>query len=495
MKVSSLPQSSPEAQGLSSAAINDFVTSVDEKIQYLHSFMLLRHGVVVAAGWWLPYGPDTPHMLFSLSKSFTSTAVGLAVAEGRLSVDDHLIDFFPDDLPETISPSLAAMKVQHLLSMSTGHHEDTIDRVMSADNPMAAFLSLPVEHEPGTHFAYNSGASFMLAAIVQKLTGESLVDYLTPRLFEPLGIRDATWDSHHSGIAYGGWGLNLRTEDVARFGQLCLQKGLWQGQQLVPADWVETATAKQVSNDAEFSADWSQGYGFQFWRCEPQDVYRADGAFGQFCIVMPQQDAVLAITGGVMDMQSVLDLVWKKLLPAMDDETLPSDPTTALALEQQLNSLALHPTQGIAGSMAAAKFSGKTFMFEPDSSRLIAQTFGFEPKPDPVQSICFDFDASTMTYCLIGNDQQPRTHTLNYGAGTWVESTADLGQPTPAKVAASGVWTAENTFTLEVCHYETPFTTTHTFVFADDRVTLKSRTDLGFGPPMFCHAVGSLQGS
>ena len=218
-------------QGISSAAITAFVKAAQKSIQSLHSFMLLRHGTVVAEGWWYPYRPEAPHMLFSLSKSFTSTAVGFAVAEGRLSVDDSVLSFFPDDAPKKVSPNLAAMQVRHLLSMSTGHDQDATERTLRRKdrNAAKAFLSLPVEHEPGTHFVYNSAASYMLSAIVQKLTGQTLLDYLTPRLFEPLGIQGATWESYgnHEGVAvnFGGWGLNVKTEDIARLGQLYLQKG------------------------------------------------------------------------------------------------------------------------------------------------------------------------------------------------------------------------------------------------------------------------------
>ncbi len=193
--------------------------------------MVLRHGCVVAEGWWSPYGPRHPHMLYSLSKSFTSSAVGLAVAEGRLSVDDLLLSFFPDEAPLHPDPNLAKMRIRHLLSMSTGHAEDTTGRLHATPDGqwIKAFLALPVEYAPGTHFVYNSGASYMLSAVVQKLTGMTLIDYLTPRLFGPLGIQNPTWETSAEGINFGGWGLNIKTEDIARFGQMYLQKGVCAG--------------------------------------------------------------------------------------------------------------------------------------------------------------------------------------------------------------------------------------------------------------------------
>ena len=210
-----LPRCAPEAQGVSSSAIHGFVEAVEKQISELHSFMLLRHGAVVAEGWWSPYGPDRPHMLFSLSKSFTSTAIGLAVAEGRLSVEDRVLSFFPDDAPARISRNLDAMQVRHLLSMSTGHAEDTTGYMHKRrdGNWIRAFLARPVQHKPGTFFLYNTGATYMLSAIIQKVTGLTLLDYLQPRLFEPLGIQNPTWEMSPQGINTGGYGLSITTED------------------------------------------------------------------------------------------------------------------------------------------------------------------------------------------------------------------------------------------------------------------------------------------
>ncbi len=321
------PRAAPEREGISSAAILDFVESADHKIDSLHSFMLVRHGQVVAEGWWSPYSAETPHLMFSLSKSFTSTAVGLAVAEGKLSLDDEVLKFFPDDAPANPSANLKAMRVRDLLIMPSGQLPGEVSR-FSFDSPerlTREFLELPVEHKPGTFFFYNTPGSYMLSAMAQKATGLTVLDYLTPRLFEPLGIEHPTWEKSPQGVCLGGYGLSLRTEDIARFGELYLHHGNWQGKQLVPADWVAKATARQTSNGSNPNSDWEQGYGYQFWRCR-HGCFRGDGAFGQFCIVMPEQDAVVAITSGTKDLAAVLNLVWDKLLPAMQPEPLPANP-------------------------------------------------------------------------------------------------------------------------------------------------------------------------
>ncbi|MEZ6058198.1 MAG: serine hydrolase [Planctomycetaceae bacterium] len=331
-----LPRSSPEEQGVSSDGIRDFIQTADREINTLHSVMIVRHGHVIAEGWWAPESADKPHILWSLSKSFTSTAVGLAIADGKLSLNDPVLKFFPDDAPSEPSANLKAMRVRDLLTMSTGHQDEAKlgpDLVWVKE-----FLAHPVPHKPGTHFRYNTPATYIQSAIVQKVTGQTVVDYLQPRLFEPLGIEQPKWDASPQGISIGGYGLYLKTEDIAKFGQLYLQKGKWNGKQLIPADWVEQATSKQVSNGSDPDRDWDQGYGFQFWRCR-HNAFRGDGKDGQFCIVVPDEDLVIAITAHTGNMQAELNVVWDKLLPALQEKPLPKNPTAESSLRETLKGL------------------------------------------------------------------------------------------------------------------------------------------------------------
>ncbi|MCL4544643.1 MAG: beta-lactamase family protein [Chloroflexi bacterium] len=464
-QASSLPRSAPEARGIQSAAIHAFVDAVERDTHDLHSFMLLRHGHVVAEGWWEPYGPFSPHMLFSLSKSFTSTAIGLLVAEGRLSVDDSLLSFFPEEVPAEPSANLCAMRVRHLLSMSTGHAEDPTRAVFeqTATDWVRAFLAQPVEHAPGTHFAYNTAATYMLSAIVQRITRMRMRHYLQPRLFEPLGIENPTWETSPQGIDVGGSGLSVTTGALARFGQLYLQKGMWQGVRIVPEAWVEEATKRQVSNGSAPDSDWEQGYGYQFWRCR-YGAYRGDGAFGQFCIVMPSQEAVLAITAGVGNMQAVLNLVWKHLLPAMDPATLPGDRAAQDALAGRLKGLHLLPPQGQPTSPIAITVSGKTFTVAKNDDELKAITFNFGE------------DGCILT---IRNGQGEQR--ILCGSGVWVQGSAAIERALPWKVAASGAWTDEHTYVAQLWWYETPFGRTLTCRFGGDRLLLQQQANVSFG--------------
>ncbi|MEM7475927.1 MAG: serine hydrolase [Planctomycetota bacterium] len=330
-----LPRETPESQGVATPQIIEFVKAVDEQANSIHSLMILRHGNVVSELWWSPESADKPHILWSLSKSFTSTAVGLAVQEGKLGIYDRVLNFFPDVKRESrAANNLKNMRVIDLLTMSTGHQDEVRLRDFEGDW-VTAFLNHPVPHKPGTHFKYNTPASYMLAAIVEKVTGQGLVEYLQPRIFDRLGIEKPRWDQSPQGIALGGYGLFLKTEDIARFGQFYLQKGKWQGEQLLDAEWIEMATSKQVSNGSNPESDWNQGYGFQFWRCR-NNSFRGDGKDGQFCIVIPESDVVIAITSNSNNMAKELNLVWEHLLPAFHPKSLPEN----LEATEQLQKLA-----------------------------------------------------------------------------------------------------------------------------------------------------------
>jgi CubicO group peptidase (beta-lactamase class C family) len=340
----SLPRSTPEAEGISSRDIRAFITTLDadESKYSVHSFMLVRHGKVVAEGWWQPHSAEESHVLHSLSKSFTSTAVGLAVAEGRLSIDDPVLKFFPNEAPPSPSGNLRAMRVRDLLTMTCGH--ETEPNFSGSSGWVRTFLAHPVPHPPGTHFLYNSAGVYVLSAIVQKVTGQTVLDYLRPRIFEPLGIDNPVWDASPEGITMGSTGLRLRTEEIAEFGQLYLQKGRWNGAQLIPAAWVEAATAKEVPNDegtgARHVPNSRQGYGFNFWMTT-HDGYRAAGAGGNYSLVFPPLDLVVVTTADTRAMDALLTLIVDRLLPAIKADALPADPAGVEQLRQTLAGLVI----------------------------------------------------------------------------------------------------------------------------------------------------------
>ncbi|GAB4018342.1 serine hydrolase domain-containing protein [Spirosoma koreense] len=458
-KTIKLPRSLPEAQGVAPVGLLNFIKTVEDSKLNVHSMMVVRHGQVVAEGWWAPYAPQLKHTLYSLSKSFTSTAVGLAVAEKRLTVDDKVVSFFPNDAPATVSKNLAAMRVKDLLTMSTGHDKDTTPALRNGTDSswVKAFLAQPVEHEPGTFFVYNSGATYMLSAIVQKLTGQTVLEYLKPRLFGPLGIEGEDWEVSPQGINTGGWGLRLKTEDIAKFGQLLLQKGVWNGKRLVSEAWIADATRAEVQSkggkgDASVN-DWIQGYGYQFWRCR-NDAYRGDGAYGQYCIVLPKEDAVIAITSETGDMQAVLNAVWDNILPALRRVGLPADRAEQGILTKKMASLTLPPTTSKAETSVASQISGKTYAVADN--------------PMHVKEVSLTFGKDGSIFKL---QDDKGSHQVLCGGSRWVDSTTTFAvaplmlTPTPVpgdqtrKVAASGSWQDPNTFVMlwrfiETAHYD-----------------------------------------
>jgi CubicO group peptidase (beta-lactamase class C family) len=470
----SLPRSTPEQQGISSSAVLAFVEAADREIDQMHGFVLVRHGHVVAEGWWGPYDARTPHVLYSLSKSFTSTAVGLAVAEGKLSLDDEVLKFFPEEAPAEPSQNLRSMRIRDLLRMSSGNQSEaqffTPDPSMPDASWVRRFLAHPVPFKPGTHFLYNSPATYMLSAIVQKVTGATVLEYLRPRLFDPLGFENPTWVTSPQGVTAGAYGLSVRTEEIASFGQLYLQKGLWNGRQLIPATWVEEATARQTSNGSSPKSDWDQGYGYQFWRS--RHGYRGDGAFGQFCLVVPELDTVVAINSGVRDMQRVMNLVWDKLLPEMKPGRLPEDTNARRRLEAKLKGLTVRLQTGQATSTLAAKVSGRWYEF-PENER-------------GIKALAFDFKGDAPALVVRTAAGETRTPV---GFESWAKSRGGfangleraLSVPAQPLKAASGAWTADDTYTVKFVLYETPYYSTLTFKFDGERLVLDSEHNVWFG--------------
>ncbi|NQX12706.1 beta-lactamase family protein [Microbacteriaceae bacterium VKM Ac-2855] len=416
-----LSRSTPSAHRIDAAGIRAFVDALESAADIEpHSLMLLRDGEIVAESWWAPYSAERPHLLYSLSKSFTSTAVGFAVAEGLLDLDDTVISHFPELDAEITDPRTRAMKLRHILAMASGHREETIDRARANDpvDLVRGFLLIRPDAEPGTLFAYNQPCTFTAAAIVQRVTGLSLTEYLRPRLLDPLGIDRFGWLRDESGREFGYSGLHARTEAIAALGQLYLQRGEWQGRQLLPAGWVDDATRSHVANGTDPDSDWAQGYGFQFWIA--RHGYRGDGAYGQFCVVLPEHGVVLAITGQSLNMQGVLDLAWTHLLPAID---VAGDAAADTSLAEQLADRALVPVRDDGNALPIGQFRAAAGNDVPTLVRL-------EVSPDGGVVLIEGVDALGFTP----------------GRGTW--------QVTEAIAASAG--TAPGGATVDVIFVETP---------------------------------------
>lgn len=457
-----LIRKTPESQGVSSAGISKFIEAANSSGLQWHSFMLLRHGNVIAEGWWKPFDAAYKHTLYSLSKSFTSTAIGLLAKDGKLKVDDQVISFFPDDLPDEVSDNLKAMTVKHMLTMNTGHAEDTTPKMRESSGSWTkTFLSLPVEHKPGTHFLYNSGATYMLGAIVKKVSGQDLEDFLTPRLFTPLDITDHDWEKSPDGLSVAGWGLRLKIEDIAKLGQLYLQKGKWNGNEILTEDWVDEASSAQTTSNPG-DGDWSQGYGYQFWRCKP-GFFRGDGAFGQYCIVMPQHDAVLVVNSESWDMQKQMTIMWETLLTAMRDTTLPESSTALSKLKSDISGLAIPVTKGSMNDGLAKKYNGSTVSFNEN--------------PFGVKSVALKFAKDGFTLTV---DKGTEKHVIQSGWEKWI-SNKESGpyvfavsnrNPVPSRIAATSTWVTQNALQMDLKFIEGIHGDKITLTFNGDKLSI-----------------------
>jgi len=399
-----LPLTCVLAAGAAQASVESWIDACERELDAVHGFVLRQHGQVIAEGSWKPFDTlNEPHMLYSHSKSFTSTAIGFLVDCGKLDLDERVIDILADKAPASPSENLKALRVRDLLTMNMGASKTDAERDDPDGDWEKALLANEIDVKPGTRFRYDSGATYLLACIVERKSGERLMDFLKTRLFEPIGITKAWSTTSPSGTACGGWGMNMSTRELSLFGQLYLQKGVWNGKRILSEEWVALATARQtwsgkIGVTGEDGNDWRQGYGFQFWRCR-HGFYRADGANGQLTIVMPQYDAVMSVHAGLGagrgDMKDEVNLIWKHILPVLDGR----EPVTA-ATRARCAALSFPTVVGV--REGAERFCGRTYALAEN--------------PHGLKSLRLETSAEGWT-CLLGTSME--TLRLPVGFGTW----------------------------------------------------------------------------
>ncbi len=338
-----LPRTTPEAAGLDPAAVIQFADEIEAARAGLHSFMVIKGGRVAAEGYWRPYSRQSHSHVFSLTKSFTSLGIGFALQEGKLSLEDPVSKYFAADFPDPAPERVMRMTVRDLLTMQSGHSLDTMPAMFRAPKGgMArAFFAQELTHDPGTFFLYNNGASNMLSKIITRATGERLDEYLKPRLLDPLGIRPERWERDPEGDSYGGWGLHLRPEDIAGFGQFCLNRGRHGKKQMLNADYLRAAGSKQIAGPGlDPKSDWWPSYGYHFWQ-DLHGCYRADGSGGQLAMIYDELDAVLVFTASSTDIASIFKIANRTLVPALRKEFKSDRRVTAAELDKRLRELEL----------------------------------------------------------------------------------------------------------------------------------------------------------
>jgi CubicO group peptidase (beta-lactamase class C family) len=416
---------------VSSRAVAALLDRLEARSIECHSIMVVRHGHVVAEGWWAPYSAGRPHLLYSLTKSFTSIAVGLAIADGLLRLDDRLVDLLPDHVPASMSEQGRRITVHHLLSMTAGHRTDSLAEAWQREpgDLVKGFLRVPFPEAEGTRHAYDNPTTYILARMVERVTGRGLPELLDDRLLGPMGIDHAEWDRVASGAAFGFHGLHLTTEAVAAFGELLLRGGRWADRQLVPRAWVELATSRHVETlpieVGPSGADFLCGYGYQFWIS--RHGYHGNGAFGQQCVVVPSRDLVIAVTGAYLQEQDMFDAIWECLLPGMDH---PGSTREDEILAERLRQLSLAP---VPGSAAPSRSGAARIDASAEDSAL----------PDGTRVVVEPVDRGWLL--RLGSSLK-----VEVGHGEWRES-SPLGRP----VVAVGAWQGDR-FVAELCVITTP---------------------------------------
>lgn len=290
-------RATPESQGISSDLFAALLRELDaSKDTEMHHFMALRHGKVICECNFAPYPKGMWHITHSMCKSITGMAIGMLIEEGKLKLDENIYDIFSDQINALSKIFRPVITVENLLTMTSGVTFNE-SGIVSGNDWLGSFLNASVNGKPGTEFQYNSLNTYVLSAIVTKRTGETLTEYLTPRLFGPLGITKYYWETCPKGITKGGWGLFLCAEDMAKLGQLYLQKGKWNGQQLVSEYWIEISTARHLKTQND-----TYGYGYQLWMEQRPGSFEYNGMLGQNVIIYPDMDMVLVTNAGNKEM-------------------------------------------------------------------------------------------------------------------------------------------------------------------------------------------------
>lgn len=445
-----LPVSRPTAQGVDPRGILDFLDAVADREVDLHSLAIARHGQAVARGWWRPHAADRVQLLYSISKSLTATAIAFLAQEGVLRLDDPVLQHLPVH-PGSVDERWSAVRLRHCLSMTIGHREDAWGPALRGwvedeqRDLLDGVLALPPTEPPGTTFAYNQVATYLLSRVVTHRTGRRVVDALRPRLFDPLDMGEVLWHTDPAGHDLGFSGVHLSTDGLLAFTQFVLDRGRWQGRRLLDEAWFDEASRPfgPPNREPGASPDWTRGYGYSFWLA--RHGFRGDGAYGQFAIILPEQDAAIAITSEHDPMQDTLDLVWAHLLPALRDDIDP-DPAGEALLADRLAHLGRPPQPSTWPGPDVARFTRSANSQLPTPYAAVSVR-----RPGPSDGAGF------ADGWVLGLERDGTSLPVTVGDAEWTDSVIEHGG-IRLPVSARGGWADEDTFRAEVAIIETPHT-------------------------------------
>ena len=496
MKRKPFPLADPEQVGISSQDILDYIDALEASDTEMHGLMIMRHGMICCQGWWAPYGPGLRHGLQSHTKTYAATAVGIACREGLLRLDEPVLDIFPEFAPEPPSDKLKRLKVRDVLCMGCGM--DTMPA--PSKDWIREFLHTPVVHEPGTTYMYNSFGSTLLGAMVRQRSGLGLHDYLKPRLFDKLGIDsdNLRWVRLPDGMEVGGGGLFATTEDNLRLMKLYLDGGVWAGERILSEEYVRLATTNQNDSATEslhnpLATDNFLGYGFQIWMCKPHGAYRADGAMGQFTIVLPEQDMIIAINetaAGAGPQQHTLDLTWDFVSRITSAAPLPPDPVGSERLARRLKRLNIGNPDSAPISPAASEVSGRLYRVLSGSFGPFGGNFMSGELPDPISSFRLDFDGDGCLWSFATQGGKKESVRVGMRGERFNNLVGKPEDPT-REYLCSGIWTAEREFRLTCRFAESCVEDRYTMRFDGKTVHIQAENNSAFrGPePLYIAAV------
>lgn len=476
-KVSIERAESAESVGVSSKEVQAFIDHCMKENKELHSVMVIRHGKVACEAYREPYGSEHKHMMYSVSKSFTSTAIGLAIEEGYIALDTRLVDVFPEARGNKPDAYLEELNVEDLLTMRSGLSVSPLmDK--TKDRWFKDILASEWVSEPGTEFLYISENMYLLCCIIHKKTGMNVMDFLKPRLFEPLGIENAYWETCPRGVEAGGWGMMLSTEDLAKLVLCYHQGGKFNGKQVLPEWWTKQATAYHADNSvANQDLDSVAGYGYCFWRNGGyKNSYRADGMFSQFGIVFEDLDACFVSTGGEINEQGMRDVVWEHFPKAFIDENAPAEELEAV----DISIPAYYKLPAKPHSFLEKKLVNKTLKFAkpillnmigfPVSVLTLPAIFMESDKAGNISNVTFKFMADELIFTWTEGDEVNSIHVGMDGEYRWDDIV--LGK-IPYHTCAIGAWNTENELEIRIRAIETVAERVLVFKFNGDNVTMQ----------------------
>jgi len=470
-----LSPASPESEGVPAEAIISFMDELKQHNLNMHSFMLIRNGKMLSECYWPLFSADKKHRMYSVSKSFTSAAIGLMIDEGRISLDDKVADFFPEYIPEDPHPFILKATVRHLLMMAT-FNESTSYNQFDLDWVATFFQDPRRKHEPGTRFSYDTAATVVLCAIVEKLNGKPILEYMRP-VFVEIGISEDIWCiKSPDGRSWTGSGIMCTTRDLARFALLCLNKGEWNGKQLISREYMKAATSSQIDNHGQPGSEFSFGYGYQFW-CLREGGFACYGMGGQLALCLPDKNLVMVTTADNQAIANGIEPIIEaffRLAGKIANTSLPENKEAQKVLADKIANVSTPLPVGSTTTLNATQFSGKRYTMESN----------------PMEIKWMSVDV-TSERCSLHYENNTGEHSIILGMGEYVFQKfpeqyfgAQIGtKNTHYDTIAAGAWQDDNTLSGIIYAIDDYFGSIHfTIAFSEGKlnITMKKTAEWFF---------------